>query len=235
MSDLVAGLPLPARFAIVALAAYLIGAIPWALIIGKSIYGIDPRTAGSGNLGATNVGRLMGWKAALGSGTLDALKGFVSVWIAIWLVPPASSPEHITAWAEVVAAFCAILGHSYSPYVAFKGGKGIATAAGALLVMNPITVPILLAVFAFVLWLTSMVSAGSVTIAALYPVLILAIPQYRDEPAFIFFSFVAAALVIWRHHTNISRIIKGEERRITWGRHARRAAVVPADNSDSGE
>lgn len=233
MAEFIASVPPVARFIAVAVVAYLLGAIPWALIIGTSFYGIDPRKEGSGNLGATNVGRLMGPKAALTVGVLDALKGFVAVWIAIGLFLPSASGPHVTAWAEVLAAFGAVLGHSYSPYVAFRGGKGIATAAGVLLVMMPLLVPIELAVFAAILWATSMVSAGSVTIAALFPMLVFVFPAYRAEPAFVSFAFVVAVLVIWRHHSNIVRIYRGEERRITWGRHARRGEAPDAGKDDS--
>jgi glycerol-3-phosphate acyltransferase PlsY len=101
--------------------------------------------------------------------------------------------------------------------------------------MMPLVIPIELAVFAALLWATSMVSAGSITVAALFPLLVLVFPAYRAEPAFVSFSALVAVLVIWRHHTNIVRIYRGEERRITWGRHARRdAAPAPAKDDSEG-
>lgn len=202
------------RFVVVAVASYLIGAIPWALIIGKTVYGIDPRKEGSGNLGATNVGRLMGSRAAIAVGALDVAKGFIAVAIGMLLVPIQTG--NAQAWAEVLGALGAMLGHSYSPYVKFRGGKGIATAGGALLLMTPLVLPVEIIVFFGVTWLTSMVSAGSVTVAVLYP--ILTIIFYGNEPPFIVFSLVAATVVLWRHRTNIVRMYRGQERKIRWGR-----------------
>jgi glycerol-3-phosphate acyltransferase PlsY len=223
------------RFFIVAVTSYLIGGIPWALVIGKSFYGIDVREAGSGNLGATNVYRVLGRNAGLTTFALDALKGASAVAVALVIVPVSaygdvpSATWNLTTWAEIVAALTVILGHSYSPYIGFKGGKGVATAAGALAVLTPIVIPIELAVWFAVVWVTGMVSAGSVTIAALYPVL--AYVFYRDHPAIVLFALVGAALVIWRHRANIARIVRGEEATVSWARAgARRRPAIPASS-----
>ncbi len=219
------------RFVAVAAIAYLIGGIPWALVIGRLFYGVDVRTAGSGNLGATNVYRVLGRNAGLTTFALDAVKGAAAVGIALLIVPRAqfgdvpSEAWNLTTWAEIVAALAVMMGHSYSPYIGFKGGKGVATGAGALAVLTPLVVPIELAVWFAVVWVTGMVSAGSVTIAALYPVL--AIVLYGDQPAIVLFALVGAALVIWRHRTNVGRIVRGEEARVSWARAAARAQRAP--------
>jgi acyl phosphate:glycerol-3-phosphate acyltransferase len=233
------------RLIIVAVAAYLIGGIPWALVIGKSFYGIDVRAVGSGNLGATNVYRVLGRNAGLATFGLDALKGASAVLLARLVVPAStygdvpSAAWNLATWAEIVAAFAVILGHSYSPYIGFKGGKGVATAAGALCVLTPLVVPIELAVWFAVVWVTGMVSAGSVTIAALYPVLAYAL--YRDHPAIVLFALVGAGLVVWRHRANIARIARGEEATVSWARAgARRRPATgrergpAADRTDDG-
>lgn len=226
------------RFAIVAVCGYLIGGIPWALVIGKSFYGIDVRTSGSGNLGATNVYRVLGRNAGLATFGLDALKGAGAVLLALLVVPAdtygnvPSVTWNLTTWAEIVAALAVILGHSYSPYIGFKGGKGVATAAGALCVLTPLAVPFELAVWFAVVWVTGMVSAGSVTIAALYPVLAYAF--YRDQPAILLFALVGAALVVWRHRANIARIARGEEATVSWARAGVRRRRASGAGSGGG-
>lgn len=228
------------RFVIVGVAAYLIGGIPWALVVGKGFYGIDVRTAGSGNLGATNVYRVLGRNAGLVTFALDALKGAGAVGLALLVVPSSvygttpSEAWNLTVWAEILAAFAVILGHSYSPYIGFKGGKGVATAAGALLVITPIAVPISVAIWVVVVWLTGMVSAGSIVIAALYPVW--AYLFYREHPAVVIFALCGGALVVWRHRTNMVRIARGSEARVSWARRgARPASAVSSGRPATSE
>lgn len=198
------------------IAAYLLGAIPWALIIGKSFYKVDVRTQGSGNLGATNVMRVLGWKAALATLVLDIGKGALAVFLAGLIVPAAQYGADARQWTMIGATLASIAGHSYSPYIGFKGGKGVATGAGALLVLVPLAWPIL-----FVTWLvafvsTRMVSLASVIVAVEYPILMLVL--YPGEWPLLALSVVAAGLVIWRHSSNIRRIFRGEEPRMSFSR-----------------
>ncbi len=123
-------LQLGVRIVAAAVVSYLVGGISWAYIIGKRFYGIDVRLHGSGNLGATNVFRTLGAKAAIATLVLDVAKGAAAVGFAWWLVPVATYGETAHTWAMIAATMAAILGHSYSPYIGFRGGKGIATAAG---------------------------------------------------------------------------------------------------------
>ena len=198
---------------VIAGASYLIGGIPWALIIGKVFYHVDVREHGSGNLGATNVLRALGAKAAIATLLLDAAKGAAAVGLAWWLVPAATYGVTATQWAEVIATMAAILGHSYSPYIGFKGGKGVATGAGALLILTPMAWPFLLGTWLIVIVAFRIVSLASVIIAIEYPLLCLVF--YPKEWVIFGFAVIAASLVVWRHRTNIVRIFHGEESRVS--------------------
>lgn len=205
-------------------AAFFIGAIPWALIIGLRFYSIDLRDEGSGNLGATNVFRILGPKAAIACAVLDIGKGSVAVLLA-WLLVPATTYPQLHSWVLVAATIAAMLGHSYSPYIRFRGGKGIAVAAGALLVLTPWSWPFLWLVFIVVIALTRYVSLGSMACAVAYPLLVLWL--YGDELPTVLFSFAAAAIVLWRHRSNMGRLARGEESKIdlaSAGQRAREAA-----------
>jgi len=208
------------RIVIALVQAYLIGGIPWALIIGKRLYGIDVRKEGSGNLGATNVYRVLGTKAGLATAFLDVAKGAVAVGIA-WLLVPASLSSVAHDWTLLGATMAAILGHSYSPYIGFAGGKGVAVAAGALLVLTPKAWPIMFATFVLMIVLTRYVSVASITVALEYPILTWWF--YGDQMPFVIFSVAAASLVIWRHRSNIRRLLRGQESKIA----LRRTSGVP--------
>jgi glycerol-3-phosphate acyltransferase PlsY len=209
-------LGLALRIAASLIAAYLMGAIPWSLIIGRTFYKVDVRDHGSGNLGATNVMRALGWKAALLTLVLDIGKGALAVFVAGLLVPADQFGALAREWAMIGATLAAIAGHSYSPYIGFKGGKGVATGAGALLVLVPLAWPILFLTWLLVLATTRIVSLGSVIIAIEYPVLMLVL--YPGDWPLLALSIVAAGLVLWRHSANIKRIFRGEEPRISFTR-----------------
>jgi len=196
--------------------AYLLGAIPWALIVGKRFFGIDPREHGSGNLGATNVLRLFGIRAGVLTLLLDAAKGALAVAIARWVVSPEVFGQTASDWVAVAAMMAAVVGHSYSPYIGFRGGKGVATSAGCLFVLTPASFLIELFVFIAIVLVFRMVSLGSVLIALTYPALVYRL--YPDRPALIIVISLLAVLVIWRHRSNISRIARGQEPKISLNR-----------------
>jgi len=196
--------------------AYLLGAIPWALIIGKRFFGIDPREHGSGNLGATNVFRLLGVRAGAVTLLLDAAKGALAVAISRMIVSPAVFGQTASDWVAVAAMMAAVLGHSYSPYIGFKGGKGVATSAGCLFVLTPLATLILFVVFVVIVAASRMVSLGSIIVAIIYPPLVLWL--YPGNLALAIVITVLAALVIWRHRSNIMRIAHGEEPKISLSR-----------------
>jgi glycerol-3-phosphate acyltransferase PlsY len=191
--------------------AFLLGSIPFAVIVSKYGYRCDIREHGSGNAGATNVFRILGWKAGLIVGTLDVLKGTAAAALAVVLMRGQVSPD-VADWVVILAALAAMAGHSYSPWVKLRGGKGIATAAGALLIVTPWAWPILAFTFVVVVYVTRMVSLGSIIVAIEFPVLCILL--YGDNMAIVITSFVASALALWRHRGNIARIFRGEEARI---------------------
>ncbi|MDO8987226.1 MAG: glycerol-3-phosphate 1-O-acyltransferase PlsY [Coriobacteriia bacterium] len=199
------------RVALILVGSYLVGAIPFSLLVGKLFYKVDLRLQGSGNLGATNVYRVFGWKAGLSVAILDIAKGSAAVGLAA-LLTPAEFVSLQQDWLLIVAAMAAVAGHSYSPYIRFKGGKGVATAAGALLFVTPMAWMFLLVTFVSVSLITRYVSLGSICAAVLYPILVTMF--YRDRPAVIVAGFAIAAVVLWRHRTNIVRLYRGEESKI---------------------
>lgn len=194
---------------------YLVGGIPWALIVGKRFFGVDPREHGSGNLGATNVFRTLGFRAGLSVFALDIAKGAAAVALAMLVCPP-EVQAHARDWVLIGVAMAAVLGHSFSPYIRFKGGKGVATAAGTIAVMLPLTWPILFLSFVALVAAWRMVSLASILIAAAFPLLTWLL--YPDRPVMLVFALVAATLVIFRHRSNIGRIVRGEESKISFSR-----------------
>ncbi|RME41783.1 MAG: glycerol-3-phosphate acyltransferase [Deltaproteobacteria bacterium] len=183
-------------------AAYLIGAIPTGVILARMAGIEDIRKVGSGNIGATNVYRTAGRKLGLLTLLGDALKGLIPV-----LVTQAAGYAPTTVALVAGAAF---LGHCYPVYLGFKGGKGVATALGILLVLSPLTVLCALVLFVALVGTTRYVSLGSISAAAAAPVLVL---LFEDSSATFSVTLFIAALVIWRHRANIDRLIKGTENR----------------------
>lgn len=202
------------RFLTVLVLAYLLGGIPFTLIIGKVFYNIDPRKEGSGNLGATNSLRVLGKKAALAVAVLDVGKSTLAILIAQAYISPLTSDVDVVHWAMVGAALLAILGHAFSPYIGFKGGKGVATAAGAIITLNVPIFFILLAVFIAIIYFTRYVSLASLTIAVMYPLLV--VLMYSGNSAYLIFSIIAAGLVIYFHRSNISRLRAGTESKVSF-------------------
>lgn len=215
-----------ARIAAPLVVGYLIGGIPWGVVIGRRFFGIDPREHGSGNLGATNVFRTLGLRAGIAVFALDIAKGAAAVVLGMLLCPPEIT-GNARDWVLISVAMSAILGHTFSPYTRFRGGKGVATAAGAIAVMMPVACAILFATFVVVVLVSRMVSLGSIVIAVEFPLLTLLL--YGDRPALIVFSVIAAVLVIVRHWSNIGRIVKGEENKISL---SRRGEAVSGSEED---
>lgn len=207
---------------------YAVGGIPWALVIGKRFYGVDLREHGSGNLGATNVLRVLGAKAAAVTLLLDAGKGALAVGVAAVSAPAAWSDD-ATSWLLLAAMSAAVLGHSYSPYIKLRGGKGVATSAGALFVLTPLAACFELLLFAVLVSTTRIVSLSSVLIALAYPWLVMVL--YPEDTPRRVFAFAIAALVIWRHRSNIVRIARGEESRISF--KSRGSAVSGREESST--
>jgi len=186
------------------LAAYLLGATPTSYLAAKLGRGIDLREHGSNNLGATNVYRVLGWKYAIPVGLIDVAKGAVPVVLfGRW----AAGPE----WLPVALGIAAVLGHVYSPYVRFQGGKGVATAAGMFLALGPLALAISVPVWGLTLWLTGYVSASSVVAVALFPLWV-RLTEPGARPTF-WAAVVLALLIVYSHRANIRRLLAGTESR----------------------
>jgi glycerol-3-phosphate acyltransferase PlsY len=183
--------------------AYLIGSVPFALIIAKRWGAPDLRRAGSGNLGAANVLRTSGVTAGVLVALLDVGKGAAGVLLASRLDGSTATPA--------VAGFAAIVGHIYPVWLRFRGGKGVATACGVFAALAPVTMPIALAVFVVSAWITKYISVGSVLASAALP----PIAYAMGAPLPIVGAAAAAAiLIVFRHRSNIARVWLGTERRI---------------------
>lgn len=184
------------------LGSYLLGATPTSYIAGKLGRGIDLRDHGSKNLGATNVYRILGWKFAIPVALIDIAKGAVPVLLA---------PQTPYRWLPLAAGGAAVLGHMFSPYVRFKGGKGVATAAGMFLALAPLAVLIAIAVWGACLWLTGYVSLSSIIAVLSVP---LSVALLQPGAPYVFWASVGlVALIIFAHRRNISRLIAGTENR----------------------
>ncbi len=205
------------RILAAALAAYLVGSIPWAVIIVRVFWKQDIRSHGSGNTGATNVLRVFGTVPGVSVLLLDAAKGALGVWIASLLVPPGWGAGGRDLFM-VIGAAGSIAGHAFSPFIGFRGGKGVATAAGAITILAPRVVPVMFILFVVIVAIWKHVSLGSIVIAALFPGVSWWL--YPDRHALLGFAVLTAVLVIWRHRSNIGRIRRGEESKITFRRRA---------------
>ena len=194
---------------IAAVIAYLLGAVPVGLIVGRLTKGIDLREYGSHRTGATNALRTLGAKAAALVFLLDVAKGVAAVLIARTL------GGGNTEWAAAVAGVAAIVGHNWSVFIGFSGGRGVATSAGALGAVTPVTLLIVFPIVALVLWTTRYVSLGSILGAALAPVVTagLVLIGLADLPA-VGYTVASGLLVIGSHADNIARLRAGTERRI---------------------
>ena len=186
---------------------YLVGSIPFGLLLGRAV-GKDVRQEGSGNIGATNVSRLLGKKLGLLTLVADTGKAIVPMLLARWFLNVSQVSASIDLWVVLTGA-SAFLGHLFPIYLKFKGGKGVATALGVFLLVEPWTVLISLGIFAGVVSTSGYVSLGSITAAALLPIWVWLIGHSTLNTALALF----AALFIWiKHYSNIVRLMKGGEK-----------------------
>lgn len=209
------------RAALVVAAGYLLGGVPFGVIVARFFYHEDITKLGSGNTGATNVFRSLGWKPALAVAAADVGKGAVAALIArlVLMVPPAWNADRADLLI-IAAGLAAMAGHMYSPYFGLRGGKGVATAAGAVLVLMPAVWPLLFVVFAGSVLLTRIVSVASMIAALAFPVTILLF--YPGRLVLIIFAVIAVPWIFFAHRSNIRRLLRGEEPRVTMGRRTSR-------------
>jgi acyl phosphate:glycerol-3-phosphate acyltransferase len=197
--------------------AYAIGSIPFALILARRWGAHDLRRVGSGNLGAANVLRASGVKAGIVVALLDITKGALSVALARYLSDQPAAPA--------AAGLAAIVGHIYPVWLRFRGGKGVATACGVFSVLTPIALAPTLTIFAVTVWFTRYISLGSVlALLAVPPTAYLA----GSPGPTVAVGIGAAALIVFRHRTNLARMRRGAERRI--GARERSASISPASD-----
>ena len=205
-----------AYYIVIAVIAYLIGSISFSVIFSKKMAGFDVREKGSGNAGSTNVLRTVGKKAAALTLICDILKGIVAILLAILL--GIIVKELDKALLAQIAAIAVVIGHTFPIFFGFKGGKGVATSLGVLLLINW-QIGLICLVFALVIMaLTRMVSAGSVLAAILFPVLALFIgKEHFIVPGnYFIFSVIMAFIVAFNHRTNIKRILNGTENKLSF-------------------
>lgn len=201
--------------AIIIILSYIIGSVPTSIIVGKVLRGIDIRNYGSGNAGGTNSFRVMGWKAGVLVVVVDIFKGFAAAeWISRLSLQ--SAPQEGGMLVPILAGAAAVLGHCFTIFAKFKGGKGIATSAGVLLALFPTALLVTAAAFAAVLTTSGYVSLSSLTAAVTFPVTMVVLYLSHNEdigPAALIFSFIIAAFIFYTHRSNIKRLLAGKENR----------------------
>jgi len=208
----------------VLLGAYLLGAIPFGLLIARR-YGVsDIRALGSGNIGATNVWRIVGAKAAIWVYILDIGKGVVAVLVARAVVQT-MIPRDLFL---VLAALAAVLGHVFPVYLGFRGGKGVNTALGVILTLLPVEAVVGLAVFIIVVAISRWISLGSILASACLACVVLAERELLGKPIsiiFVVFTVLLALMVLFTHRKNITRILNGTENRFSFSSGSSRSGV----------
>lgn len=211
--------------AIITILSYLVGSVPTSIIVARWRRGIDIRQHGSGNAGGTNVIRVLGWKAGISVIAMDMAKGLFATLVVARLMYGPIPFENRTPFddftvVQIIAGCAAMLGHVWTLFAGFKGGKGIATAAGMLVGVAPVDVAISFGVFFIVFLVTHYVSAGSLSAAVALPltmffrenIFMAQVPGYNT---LIFFSIGVSLLIIYTHRANITRLLRGTENKIT--------------------
>jgi glycerol-3-phosphate acyltransferase PlsY len=200
----------------VAIISYLLGSFPSGFIAGR-IAGVDIRQHGSGNIGATNVLRLLGKKYGYAVFFCDALKGFLAVRLAIIFAERFEVARPYSDWFGILAALACVLGHSFPAWLKFKGGKGVATSAGTMLGLAPVATIFAVIVWIVVFEITRYVSVASVTATVALPTAIgILLRLHVMSSVVIFYSaIVIATVILWRHRSNFARLVRGTEQRFT--------------------
>jgi glycerol-3-phosphate acyltransferase PlsY len=203
----------PITLLCVVAAAYLLGSIPWGILIARIFARADVRQAGSGNIGATNVARVAGPAAGIATLVLDTAKGFLAVWLA------GRYSNDSAAWM-MLAGLAVLIGHCFPVWLRFKGGKGVAAALGVFLALCAPAALASLTLFALVTACWKYVSLGSIAAAAAMPLLIyfLWAPHHAPPTVIIFGTMAAALLIIYKHDANIQRLVEGVEPKFSAGK-----------------
>ena len=227
--------------------SYLAGSIPTSIIMGRLLFGKDVRDLGSGNAGGTNAFRVFGWKAGLPTVIVDVGKGLLATLLVSRLAVEPPVPRELV---QVLAGCSAVVGHIWTVFARFRGGKGVGTAAGMVAALYPIPLAISAAVFAVVLFATGIVSLASIVTATAFPVVLAALNTtgvVAVPPVLFWFSLPLAGLIVFTHRANIRRLIAGSEnrfpklmvfsrlvRRIRGGRTQAESGAQPPASADRG-
>lgn len=203
--------------------SYFIGAIPSSIWVGKLIRGVDIRNHGSGNAGTTNTFRILGWRIGVIVGIFDLIKGYTATFFVSRIIfefgstiPPFFNWDPLMI-AMIITGLIAVLGHIFPVYANFKGGKGVLTAAGVLLAIEPISVLLVVVVFVSVLFPSRYVSLASITAVFSYPIILLILKYWGNltiDGSVIVFAIILAISIILKHKTNIRRLLDGSENSI---------------------
>lgn len=198
---------------LIVLLSYLAGSIPTSVIIGRLFFGRDLRQHGSGNAGATNAFRVYGWKAGVPTIVVDVGKGVLATLVLSRLPAPASLPRELV---QVLAGCAAVVGHVWTVFAGFRGGKGVGTAAGMVASLYPLPLAVCAAVFALALAASGIVAVASLTAAAAFPLVLLVLDAagvLAVPPILFWLSLPLAALIFYTHRSNIRRLAAGTENR----------------------
>lgn len=196
--------------------SYLMGSIPTSIIAGKLLKGIDIRKEGSGNAGATNVFRVLGWKAGLVVLLIDMLKGWIPTVYVSQLGMDSGLGWHAINY-QILAGVCAMFGHIWTIFASFKGGKGVGTGAGMIIGLAPFPVLVCIIVFIVTVWLTRFVSLGSILASITFMAVVFVQKFALNQPVpieLLVFSVFIPVLIIFTHRANVQRLLKGEENKI---------------------
>lgn len=202
------------NFLVILVLSYLTGSFPTSIIVGKLTKGIDVRGHGSGNAGGTNAFRVLGWKAGLFVSLVDIAKGTFAT-LVISRIRFGTLPFENPALLMVLAGIFAIVGHTYTIFAGFKGGKGVATGAGMLIGLFPYALLTCLVIFALTLFSTGLVSLSSITAAVSLPVVLFIFNRFLSvsvDPVLMIVSIFIPFFIIYTHRANIKRLIRGEEK-----------------------
>lgn len=208
------------EFILLIVSAYLIGSIPTSVWVGKTFFKLDVRDHGSGNAGATNTIRVLGWKAGLPVFIFDVFKGWIAVMLAVFFVAHQFSSDQLV-YLKIALAGAVVLGHVFPVFAGFRGGKGVATLLGVGIALYPVAVWIVLAIFIIILLATGYVSLGSITGSILFP--FLEIFLLRQENIWLIgLSILVAIFIPFIHRKNIKRLFNGQESKFRPTRHGKR-------------
>ena len=200
----------------VSVLGYLFGSFPAGYIAGR-MAGVDVRSLGSGNIGATNVLRILGKRWGYAVFFVDAFKGFAAVRLAFFLAKRVPAAQPYAEYFAILAAIMCIVGHTFPVWLGFKGGKGVATSAGALFGLMPLAVPFIVLIWVIVFETTRYVSVASIVAAISLPIVVGLFLRWNflEGSALLYFSIMLTLLVLWRYRSNFSRLLNGTEQRFS--------------------